>query len=360
MFRELRTKKKLHKEADLKKKELFIFFILVTISSLVFTSETVPLPDILKPAKIEVGDEQIYIVEDAKIYVYDLKNLKLKTKFGKKGEGPGEFPVGRHFSINLVNVFPQKDKVVVNSRNKIMFFTKDGQFLSEKKIKGTFGSRILPFGKKYIGTQFSDFRERNPTLAINIYDENLKKLKEIARIPVNFGGMMGRSNSKINEFSSVFGYSTGNDKIYLFHSQDFIVDVINLKGEKETPIKVDYKQIKMSSGLKTKIMNYYKEVRYKNMWDRVKSRIELPDTLPAIQTIQVKDNQIYVQTYKKDNGKCEFYVFNQNHKLIKVVMLPLKEINIREYFPFCIKSSKLYQVAEDEDQEECVLLINDI
>jgi len=341
-------------------KKIILILTLLTIPSLVFSTHTTLLPELLRPAKIEVGNDQIYIVEDATIYVYSLKDLKLKTKFGKKGEGPGEFPIGRHFNINMINIIPQENRVIVNSRNKIIFFDKEGLFLSEKKTLQGFGSRILPFGNNYIGTQFTGFRQGEPALAINIYDEDLNKLKEIFKVPVNFGGMMGNSNKKINEFSSVFGYDTGNNKIYLFYSREFLIKVLNSHGDTETAIEVDCKRINISSELEAKLMDYYENVRYRNNWDRVKNRIELPDRFPAIQAIKVRDGKIYVQTYKNQNGKCEFYVFNQAHELEKKVMVPLKMANAREYFPYSIKNSKIYQVVEDEEGEDWFLIVNDI
>ena len=341
------------------KKRLFIFFIFASITSVVFSTQMAPLPEILRPAKIEVGDEYIYIIEDTTIYIYSLSDFKLKKKFGKQGEGPGEFPMGRHFNINMVNIFPQKDKVIINSSNKIMFFSKKGDFLSEKKITG-FGSRITPFDDKYVGTSFSGFRGKNPSLTVNIYDSDLNKIKEVHRSPVNFGGMMGNSNAKINEFASVFGYATGNNKIYLFDTQDFIIRILDSEGNQKTPIKIKYEPVQITTKLRAKIMDFYKNVRYKRSWDRFRTRLELPDKFPAIQTIQVKDGKIYAQTYKSEKGKCEFYIFDKTNKLEKIVMLPLKQANVREYYPFCIKSSKIFQIAEDENEEAWVLHINNI
>jgi hypothetical protein len=270
----------------MKKRKIFLILLGLAFPLLIWSSQPTLLPELLRPAKIEVGKDQIYVVEDATIYVYSLKDLKMKLKFGKKGEGPGEFPIGRHFNINLINIIPQKNYVLVNSRNKIIVFDKNGRFLSEKKTVQGFGSRILPFGNQYIGTQFTGFRQREPALAINIYDKDLNKIKEMFKVPVNFGGMMGRSNRKINEFSSVFGYDTGNNKIYLFHSQDFVINILDSHGHEEMPIVVDYARIKISSEMESKMMDYYEKVRYRNNWEQVKDRIELPGRFPAIQSIK--------------------------------------------------------------------------
>lgn len=343
------------------KKALLLLFIL-TFSSMVFSQKTVPFPEILNPSSLVVGDEYIYVVENTTIYIYSLNNFKLIKRFGKKGEGPGEFPIGRHFRINMINITPMNDKIAINSMNKMMFFSKDGQFLSEKKVITGFGSGILPFGNRYVGMIFSGFRGEEPSQAICLYNVDLKKVKEIYKRRLNMGGMgmMGNRSAKINEFASAFGYTVGNGKIYLFDSQDFIIRVFNSNGGKDAPIKVDYQPVKISSERKVKIMEYYKNVRFRNFWDSVKNRIEFPDRFPAIQSLHVKDGKIYVQTYKKEVGKSEFFIFTPSHSLGKISMLPLKEANAIEYQPYCIKSSKLYQLIENEEEEEWILYINDI
>jgi hypothetical protein len=46
-----------------------------------------------QPASFNIGNGYIYVQEKTTIFVYDLKNYQLVTKFGKEGEGPGEFKI---------------------------------------------------------------------------------------------------------------------------------------------------------------------------------------------------------------------------------------------------------------------------
>ncbi len=348
----------------MRRQEVIIFSLLVLMlfSQPVFSQKKVLLPDLLNPAKVVVGDKDLFIIQDTTIFVYGLKDYRLKAKFGQKGEGPGEFPVGRHFNINLINLTPLPGKIAISSRNKVMVFSDKGKFLQEKKIISGFGSQIIPLGDYFVAQTFSGFRGGEPARSINLYNAELKKIRELYKQSVDFAGMgMGMNSSrKINEFSTTFGLAVGNNKIYLFNSEKFLIQIINLDSSKDSPIEVNYSHIKITSRIKEKIWDYYKTVRYRRNWEQFKSRIEIPSYFPALQMIQAADGKLYVQTFKNLKGESEFYIYNSDHTLDKVLMLPLAQSNAREYFPFYIKNGKLYQIVEDEDQEAWILQIHDI
>ena len=168
------------------------------------------------------------------------------------------------------------------------------------------------------------------------------------------------SNRKINEFSSTFGLAVGNSKIYLFNSDKFLIQIINLDGSKDTPIAVDYSAVKITSQIRERLWDFYKTVRYRRNWEQFKSRLEVPSHFPALQMIQAADGKLYIQTYKNQEGRSEFYIFKRDHTLEKVVMLPLAQPNAREFYPFYIKNGKLFQLVENEDEEAWILHIHDI
>ena len=338
------------------KRLTFIFFVFMC-ASVIFSEKTVLLPDILKPSSIVVGKTQMYVVENATIYIYGLENFKLKKKFGKRGEGPGEFSMGRRSGRNTISITPRDDKIFISNRSKVLFFSTDGGFLSEKKLTEGFRSTIKPFGSGYVALTFSGFRSSKPTQTINLQDSNFNNIRILYNRNAGFFRRIRNRSLKINNFESVFGFAVGKDRIYVMDSPDFNIKIINSKGDFLSPINIEYKKVKISLSFKSKIMDYYKNVRYKNFWDRVKSRIEIPDEFPAIQTIHAEDGRLYVQTYKRENGKTEFFIFNHSGKLDKKIMLPLNQSNAVEYFPHYIKHSKLFQLVEDEEDEEWILHI---
>ena len=123
-------------------KKLFIilitFFILISAS---VTGEVIAtLPDLLNPTGLVIEDENMYITQDITVYIYSLKDFKLKKKFGKKGEGPQEFN-------QFAAITPLKDKLLINSMSKISYYTKDGEYINEIKTKGGFSFIYQPLGE---------------------------------------------------------------------------------------------------------------------------------------------------------------------------------------------------------------------
>jgi hypothetical protein len=72
-------------------KRIFLVFLLFFLTVSVFAGKQVILAELVNPDSIAVDQYQVYITEGTSIYIYDLENFKLKTKFGKRGEGPNEF-----------------------------------------------------------------------------------------------------------------------------------------------------------------------------------------------------------------------------------------------------------------------------
>ncbi|UCH93268.1 MAG: hypothetical protein JSV88_23725, partial [Candidatus Aminicenantes bacterium] len=71
----------------------FITIIILITAIPVWAKTIIPLPHLEKPETITVKDEGLYITERESMLVYSLPDFKLKNKFGKGGEGPGEFKV---------------------------------------------------------------------------------------------------------------------------------------------------------------------------------------------------------------------------------------------------------------------------
>lgn len=155
-------------------KFMTLLLILFLSSPFVFSEKVSVLPDIMKPHLIAVDNDQLYISEDTTVYIYSLKDYKLKCKFGKQGEGPEEF---NRYAI----VIPQQDSLVINSRGKVSYFSKDGKYIKEIKNKaGVIGGGFIPLGKNFAGQGFA--REENKIYhTFNIYDSQLLKTKEIFR-----------------------------------------------------------------------------------------------------------------------------------------------------------------------------------
>ena len=109
----------------------FIVVSILLISSNIFAMNAVELSDLTRPSMFIVNYDRIYILEQATVRIYSLKDYSLIKKFGRAGEGPREFKYsadgGRPLSMSFF-----RDQLIVNSEMKMSFFDKDGTYLREK------------------------------------------------------------------------------------------------------------------------------------------------------------------------------------------------------------------------------------
>ena len=143
-----------------------------------YSTKIVPLPGHLKPFRIRVEGNHFYITEGPRIFIYSLENFKLIKTFGKAGEGPQEFKLPPEFSTKLDF---GDNKILVSSVGKVSFFTKNAEFIKEQRAQ--FMNLInmhRMLGNHIVGEKLmQDHGVRY--IALNLYDGQLKKIKEIHR-----------------------------------------------------------------------------------------------------------------------------------------------------------------------------------
>ncbi len=336
------------------------FFLILGLSILLFTitfTATYPLGDLLNPDSMLIGSDRIYITEGASIYIYSKNDLKLINKFGKKGEGPGEINTSRRggvsFNLNITN-----GKLFVQNRSKIIFFSKNGKFVSEKKLNGGFIREMIPLGDNYVARSFKFSENRTRSESVTIFSPKFSKIGEIAGKTSEFSR---GSFFKIYFDNNIFKMRTFEKTLYLNDSKSFLIKTYDKNGKKLKPIKIKYNLINLTSKTKGEIRNYYKnESRFSNFWERIKSMFEISDTYPAIKDFFVTGSRIYVQTYKYSGNGYEFYILDKAGNLIGKKDIKIARKNIIEDYPYAIFGKKIYMLSEDEDEEEWVLTVANV
>ena len=339
-------------------KKLILFIIMSVFIIVLLKAETFTLEEVLNPDSIFVSSEKIYITEGATIYVYSKNNLKYVGKFGKKGEGPGEINASRRgglsFGLNVVD-----NNIFIHNRSKVMFFEKNGRFIREKKLNGGFIRGMIPVGNNFIARSFKIGENRTRTESISIYNSDFKKVKDI---PGKKGAEFSRGSFvKIYFDQNIFKMKSHRGIIYLNNSKDFVINRYDENGKTMNPIKIDYSLIKISGSKKSEIKNYYKnDSRFSAFWERIKDMFDIADQYPAIKNFFVTDNRIYVHTFKRTDSGDEFYILDKSGKMISKKIIPVALNNIIEDYPYFVESGKLYNLVENEDEEEWELVISTI
>ena len=304
-----------------------------------------PMPDLTKPGQIAIDDSQIYITDDAEVCIYSLKELTLKKKFGKRGEGPQEFVFQIDIAINV-----QTSNILVLSTGKLSFFTKDGEFVKVLKYLPKYG-KFTPVNGKFIGGGSRNTPEYTG-VTLNFFDRELNFQKEIYYLGIP------RYKDKRLFLYTPWDFHTYNGKVFLAAEADFKINVFDDTGKELTVITHDYERVKVTDELRNRFLNWVKKYRPPNYYDFFKRYIKFPDYFPAVLQMRVDDGKIYVLTYKeKGDGTCEFVVFDTNGKFVKQVYVPFEKSDPVHVMPFTVSQGKLYQLVDNEETEEYELHI---
>jgi hypothetical protein len=299
-----------------------------------------------------VDENQMYITENTTIFIYSLKDFKLMKKFGKEGQGPQEF--ASHPRVP-VSVDSSTDKLIVNSLGKVSFFTKQGEFIKEIRVTPTY-LFFQPMGDQFLG--MGQIFEQNALYnTVDIFDGNLKKIKEIYRVD---SGLKGPGKG-IRVLQRPFRYQAYRDYILLPGEEDSEINVFDTQMNKRCTIRVDLKKMKVPQEFKDSVIKFFQtSPQTKDIYEALLKPVSFPDTFPVYQTFFVVDDRILVMTWKKENKKNQFYIYDLNGKFIKKLWIPLAYQNDLELYPISIERGRLYQLIEDIDNEEWNLHITPI
>jgi hypothetical protein len=319
-----------------KMKKIIIILLLILAVSFAFAGKVKALPELSNPDGIYTWENRLAITEGTTVYLYSLPDLKHIKTFGKKGEGPQEFK-GRIDSIDM-----QTDVMVVSSRGKVSFYSKEGEFKKEINAGSRYSSRYTPLGKGFVGNSFAFDKIAYQT--INLYDSALAKIKEIYRKKSDLQRTKG-----IKMFSTAYDFQTCDNKVFIAGFEDFTIAVADQEGNKLKPIKKDYQRLKFSEGHKQQVYEFLKlNPETKSRFEWFKNQLIFPSYLPAIRYIYADNHMLYIQTYRMDDEKTEFYIMDLSGEIVKKVFLPIINENIVETYPLSISGGNVYQVVENE------------
>lgn len=341
------------------KKGVICLIILLVTPFHISAAKVVPMPNHLKPFRIRVHGGQIFIAEGPEIFIYSAKDFTLQTKFGKAGEGPREFKLLPEFAPELDI---REDSILVSSIGKISFFTRDGKYLTEKKAATLrYICLYRVFGDRIVGERFLNDKNTR-CLAVNLYDADLNKIKEIHRN--TFHLQRGKQFNPIERGIYIPNFYIHEERIFIGGEIDSgTIHVYDREGKKLKTLQPDLAKIKFTAADKKGwIDSYFSNAEYKKQYERIKDRFRYPEYFPLWQNFIVTGRKIYVQTYKRDkeDKKNEYFILDLDGKLIKKVWLPLAEYFDFSPNPYTIAKDKLFQLIENEESEEWELHITDI
>ena len=326
------------------KKTCFVLLI-VFLATFICASPVIPLHDLVKPWTINVDKDRIYITEGQVVYIYSSGDFKLKKKFGRRGEGPGEFKTNVRSLGLAIDLFLHPDHLVINSFHRVSLFTLQGEYI--KQIDGAAGNTFQPLGEKYVGQKY--LIDNNVLYTTTwLYDSNFQKIKEINRCFHGF--QAGRSFNPFTYYPII--YKTYKNKVFL-DGRDGNLYIFDQTGEKSAACKLETEKIQVKDQDRERYIQYFKtHPDWKDFYlRRLKGLLKFPEYFPVIRNFHVADDRIYVLTYKEDKGKSEWLIMDMQGKLVKKIFLPVSFMNVLDIYPYTVEGGKLYQLIENEDEE---------
>jgi hypothetical protein len=300
-----------------------------------------------QPEGIYFGNGYIYVHERTTIFVYNPKDYKLVTKFGKEGAGPGEIkknPFGGPMPVT-----PYNGKVYISNFGKLSIFSKTGEFITEYKINPF--ENFLPFGKKYICISTAPKEGNNKKIVLTLFlaDENLKKGKMIYKSDFEVG-----PNANFDFPMTPFYPVIDKNKLFVIAGiHGFAIDAFDENGEKKYRIKRDYKRLKVPSSYKDKTLEWFKtDPIYKRFYGFYQSRITIKDYYPPIYTMFADNGKLYVMTNQSKKEQRECIVMDQEGNEKKRIYLPVPEsYGMDVTFHVTISDNYFYKLEENIDEE---------
>ncbi len=338
---------------------IIILFLILFSSIQLIPATKIIETDHLKPFRIRVGDERIFISEGPQISVYSKDDFKLLSRFGKAGEGPGEFKLLPEFGPEIDI---SSGKILATSMGKISLFSFEGKQFMEKNISALGRPELFRiFGNKFAGNVFK-VENKKIWNVINIYNEDLKTSITINRIPFHIkrGGKFNPitrglylPNFYISDKTIWVGGALYKGNILAYDDTGKLILDLNPEIEK---VKFTDKD---RQGW---IDSYMVNADYKREYERLKKRFIYPDNFPLWQNFIIVDGKLYIQTFARNDkdGTNKFFLYDTEGNLLKTIWLPLTEYFDFTPDPYYISGHKLYQLSNNYENETIELRITDI
>ncbi len=344
-------------------RHLFMFMVILAAIATLLPGETLGVLDgIMKPSIIDIHGERLFVMDAEKIRVYSLKNLELLNSFGKKGEGPGEYKIVLNLPLRLQ---AYKDFLLVESIDKLLWFTPDGEYLREKR-KSTLVGLITPIGKNYVARRLVQPQDGSlSTTAVKIYDQELKEVKELYRHKFIQQGAF--PNLHLDMGKDFLTYQVADNKIFIEESKKgFVIEVFDFQGKKLYEINKPFEKIPFSGADKKQIVKDIEMdpqiqrqlTQFGFEWkDFAKNfHFDFPAHNPPINTMDIDNNKIYITTFKTKGDKVEYIIMDLKGKVLKKTFVPrtakqwvmavMMGVRLET-----IHNDKIYWIQENEDED---------
>jgi len=267
------------------------------------------------------------------------KNGEYMGRLFREGQGPGEFPERRTFNVYFMN-----NQIWVTGGKKFMKYDKNGQFLFERRL-GYRPSFFVDENTFFINER--EWKEQEWLDKISLVNLSSGKDGEISIIDFfqkeNIGLFRKKDGSEgyAEEWGTPdirFVYDQKNRKLCVGLNTEYKIYVKNLKGEIMYVMERAYKNVKVSTEDKKKLLSWALK-QESSKW----ILSAYPDTLVAIKETKILPNG-YLAVFRVSGIETvEVDVFDQEGRYV-YIMKPPQGVSLETVkfysFGFAIKETK--------------------
>jgi hypothetical protein len=298
------------------------------------------LPEITNPAEFHMVEDRIYVAEEFNFFIYSQKDYKLIKKYGQEGEGPGEF---MQVGGNKLMLTIEPEHLLVNSYGRLSYFTKEGVYLKEKKIK-TVAKLLLPIGDRWAGLKYK-YEDKVLYHYVNIYDSAFNLVKTIHK---HKHGLQFRTENKFNPLTiSPPNFKIYKNRIYMLDGACETLYVFNAKGEMLFSLTNKDELRQFTAEDKEQLL---RDPWWKRLYRTRKHLFSFPSHFPPIDWFYIDRTRgtIYLRTYHEKDGGKKYLEFGPDGKFIKALQLPSCPGGqcLVAFF-----NGSFYRLQENEDEE---------
>lgn len=329
------------------RKVFTLWILLPAIMCPGFAKKIGEITDLTNPYMITISGDDMYVVEGTTIYKYDLSNLKLITKFGRKGEGPGEFFVPPRTNMGNVSINILPERIAVTSLSKLSFFTREGIFI--KEIRAPFPwPDYAPIGDRYVGrgTRITDGLRY---YTVKLFSRDLSRGEEICATQ-----SWNTPGAEILPFYMIGPqYYVLKDEVYVEKDKNAVLCFDrNGKLVREIDINQGYKKVRVSDVDRNRYLEYFKtEPTFRENYLRIKKHAEFPACFPGIKFFFLADGEIYIIRWTGKDARTDMAIFSPHGKLEKSGSIRVFMKDTIAPYSFGFSNHRFYQLVENSEEE---------
>lgn len=308
-----------------------------------------------QPQRLVMDDQRIFITQQHEVFVYSRTTGRLEKRFGRRGEGPGEFRIASGGIANLeINV--QSDKIIITSLNRVGFFSKSGRHVMDvNRVKVNL---LTPLESGFAG--YRNIQEHNLRLScFFLLNGDLQPVRRFYQKR----SILERKKDHVLWFlfsKSFPGMVVCRDKIFVLGPvTGFLIKVFTHDGTNLKTIVRDDPPVRFNERHRQMVLDYYRQnpvtrPEY-DVWKRI---IRFPKHFPAVRSIHTDGRCVCLRTYSEKEHSSAFFLYDCQGKFIKKVFLPIRKSNVklsypfmRDSAPFAFRDGFLYQLEENSVTE---------